>query len=206
MIEPDAQSELSEQEIAQKVRDSLANRCPGGVTLHVDPQGVHRGEFGWRVRVLPDREPIDLIEYYEGLVDIEMELEEREQLNVWLVTADPTHLPPAETPEISGATAAPTRLPGKLKRPRGTQQLVAQKVAEYLRDCHPGGTTLEVDADHIRKEQYWWEVPVRPAMEPRKRSEYYEALADVERALDQREHLRVFLLPGDAKLPEEASS
>lgn len=118
MIEPGEQSELSEQEIAQKVRDSLGDRRPGGVTLQVDPQGVHRGEFGWRVRVRPDKEPADLIEYYDSLVDVEMELEEREHLNVWLVTADPESSPSAEQPPSSGAK----KPAGKAAGPRRTRE------------------------------------------------------------------------------------
>jgi hypothetical protein len=50
-------------------------------------------------------------------------------------------------------------------------------------------------AQGIRKEHYWWYVPVRPSVEPVKRYEYYEALADVEEALAEHENLTVFLVP-----------
>jgi hypothetical protein len=54
---------------------------------------------------------------------------------------------------------------------------------------------LEVLEQDIRKEEYWWYVPVRPNVEPMKRYEYYEALADVEEALYENENLTVFLVP-----------
>jgi hypothetical protein len=74
-------------------------------------------------------------------------------------------------------------------------------VAEYLRDCHPGGITLEADTQRIRKEDYWWQVPVRPDAEPPRLSQYYEALASVETALEEKEHLKVFLAPSKPNLP-----
>jgi hypothetical protein len=75
------------------------------------------------------------------------------------------------------------------------KQTVAEAVHKYIRDQHPGGATFEVIAQGIRKERYWWYVPVRPSVEPVKRYEYYEALADVEEALAEHETLTVFLVP-----------
>jgi len=75
------------------------------------------------------------------------------------------------------------------------KQTVAEAVRKYIRDQHPGGATFEVMAQGIRKEHYWWYVPVRPSVEPVKRYEYYEALADVEEALTEHENLTVFLVP-----------
>jgi hypothetical protein len=75
------------------------------------------------------------------------------------------------------------------------KQTVAEAVRKYIRDQHPGGATFEVMAPGIRKERYWWYVPVRPSVEPVKRYEYYEALADVEEALTEHENLTVFLVP-----------
>ena len=84
-----------------------------------------------------------------------------------------------------------------------TAERVARKVAEYLRDCHPDGVTLEVVEPSIRKEEYSWRVPVRPNREPSKPLAYYEALTDVEMALEDNEHLNVFLVPWD---PVEAQA
>ena len=75
------------------------------------------------------------------------------------------------------------------------KQTVADAVRKYIKDQHPVGTTLEVIEQGIRKERYWWYVPVRPHVEPVKRYEYYEALADVEEALTEHENLTVFLVP-----------
>jgi len=78
-----------------------------------------------------------------------------------------------------------------------SSQTVAQVVREYIRDRHPGGVTLDVDEQGIRRERHWWHVPIRPSVEPTKRYEYYEALADVEGELEDREQLKVLLVPGD---------
>jgi hypothetical protein len=192
--------------VAQKVAEYLNNCHPGGITLEVDPAGVHRGEFSWRVRVRPDREPSKLFEYYGALADVEIELSEREHLNVWLITSDPKQPGPAgEDPQVAKRKASPVRTVRQPKRRRrGTKQLVAQRVAEYLRDAHPGGVTLKVEADHIRKDDYWWEVPIRPDVEPWELSEYYEALARVEKALEERKQLKVFLVPSPALQTDEA--
>ena len=72
---------------------------------------------------------------------------------------------------------------------------VAQAVRQYIQDRHPGSAVLEVVEQGIRKEEYWWYVPVRPSVEPEKRYEYYEALADVEEELAENEKLTVFLVP-----------
>lgn len=44
---------------------------------------------------------------------------------------------------------------------------------------------------------------MRPSVEPERRYEYYEALADVENALEESEHLTVLLLP---TAPENAEA
>jgi hypothetical protein len=201
MIDAPRAGEWSATVVAEKVAEYLKECHPGGVTLEVDPDGVVKGEFEWRVRVRPSHEPPKPMEYYEALTDIEMELEEREHLNVFLVPSDPKYPQASETePQGDENRARPNRSAAKPKRRlKGTKQVVAQKVAEYLRDCHPGGITLEADAQRIRKEDYWWEVPVRPDVEPWKLSEYYEALAAVEAALEEREHLKVFLAPSPSR-------
>jgi hypothetical protein len=83
------------------------------------------------------------------------------------------------------------------------RRTVAQVVSDYLRDCHPGGVTLEIDEQGIHKVLCQWRVPVRPSVEPMKRYEYYEALSDVEVELHERENLNVFLVPSD---PEHSAA
>jgi hypothetical protein len=81
----------------------------------------------------------------------------------------------------------------KTKKPN--KQTVAEAVRKYIKDQHPGGATFEVMEPDIRKERYWWYVPVRPSVEPMQRYAYYEALTAVEEALMEHEHLTVFLVP-----------
>lgn len=76
-----------------------------------------------------------------------------------------------------------------------SEKEIVEIVARYLKDKHPGGATLEALAQGVRHEQDWWYVPVRPSVEPARRYEYYEVLADVEAALEESEHLTVLLLP-----------
>jgi hypothetical protein len=75
------------------------------------------------------------------------------------------------------------------------KRTVADAVRKYIKDRHPGGATLEVVEQDVREEKYWWYVPVRPSVEPVKRYEYYETLADVEGELQDNEHLTVLLVP-----------
>lgn len=72
---------------------------------------------------------------------------------------------------------------------------VAQAVRKHLQPQLSTGITLEVIEPGIRQEEHWWNVPVRPSEEPTKRYEYYEVLADAEIDLDEKEHLKVFLIP-----------
>jgi len=74
---------------------------------------------------------------------------------------------------------------------------VAEKVREYIRGRQPGGVTLEVDENEIQKVDYWWRVPVRPSAWPAKMFEYYEALAEVESELQEREQLNILLSTGE---------
>ncbi len=76
-----------------------------------------------------------------------------------------------------------------------TDQEIAEILGHYLKDKHPAGVNLEALTQGVRHEQDWWYVPVRPSSEPVRRYEYYEALADVEAALEESEHLTVLLLP-----------
>ena len=76
-----------------------------------------------------------------------------------------------------------------------SEKEIVEIVARYLKDKHPGGATLEALTQGVRHEQDWWYVPVRPSVEPKRRYEYYEALAEVENDLEEAEHLTVLLLP-----------
>jgi hypothetical protein len=81
---------------------------------------------------------------------------------------------------------------------------VAQKVREYLRDRHVDGVTLEVVEDAIRKVDYWWRVPVRPSIWPKRMFEYYEALAEVESEIQEKEHLNILLATSEPRQAQAA--
>ena len=78
---------------------------------------------------------------------------------------------------------------------------VGRLVQKYLQDQHPEGVAITVLAELIRKERNFWYVPVMPDSQPRKMHAYYEALAEVEGALEENDHLDVLLVP---TVPEEA--
>jgi hypothetical protein len=76
-----------------------------------------------------------------------------------------------------------------------SEQDVVDAVRKHLKGHQPGGATLEVVPQGIRQHQDWWYVPVLPSVQPPKRFEYYEALANVEKELLKAEHLIVLLVP-----------
>jgi hypothetical protein len=82
------------------------------------------------------------------------------------------------------------------------ERTVAQEVRRYLADHHPDGVTFDVIEGAIRKEEHWWYVPIRPSVEPTKRYQYYEILADVEAELDENEQLKVLLAPIPAEIEQ----
>jgi hypothetical protein len=117
MTEQTEQAVSAEQTVLRKVTSYLKDCHPDGVTLEVDPAGISRGEFSWRVLVRPDREPLQLRQYYEALADVEVELQEREQLNVWLVTGDPKHPQSGrEQYKVSNSSEPTTDPPGKRRQ------------------------------------------------------------------------------------------
>jgi hypothetical protein len=75
------------------------------------------------------------------------------------------------------------------------KKMVAEVVREYIRDCHPGGVTLEVVESGIQKIDYWWRVPILPSEEPPHTFEYYDALAGVEENIQEDKNLNILLVP-----------
>ena len=86
---------LTQQEVAQKVRERLAGVVPGGVTLYVVDTDVRKIDSWWYVPVRPSRWPKRMFELYEVLAEVEDNLQEREHLNILLATG----LPLEEEPE-----------------------------------------------------------------------------------------------------------
>src|SRR4051812_14511313 len=75
--------------VARLVRDRVRNCHPEGLTLEVDESAIIQINGQWKIPVRPSREPEKLYEYYEALTEIEIDLEENEDLNVFLAPNDP---------------------------------------------------------------------------------------------------------------------
>jgi len=78
---------------------------------------------------------------------------------------------------------------------RESKQQIVDLVNRYLRDRHPEGLDLLALTDGVRREAEWWYIPVKPSAIPQRSFPYYEALADVEEELEQKEKLDVVLVP-----------
>jgi hypothetical protein len=81
------------------------------------------------------------------------------------------------------------------------EEAIQKLVREQLQHHHPGGVTLDVAPEAPRRRDGYWYVTIRPSAQPPKMYEYYEALAEVESALEENEQLQVVLVP---TVPEEA--
>ena len=74
---------------------------------------------------------------------------------------------------------------------------IARKAREYLKGCCPEGLTLEVMEDQILKGEGWWRVPVRPNSMPTKLYAYYQAMAEVEEELLEKEGLNILFMTSE---------
>jgi hypothetical protein len=72
---------------------------------------------------------------------------------------------------------------------------IAEVVRDYVRDRHPGGVTLEVVEEGIKRIDYWWRVPIRPSEDPPHTFEYYDVLADIEAQMQEDRQLNIILVP-----------
>ena len=82
-------------------------------------------------------------------------------------------------------------------------QMVAAKVRRYIQNRPPGGVTLEVIEEGVRKVDNWWRVPVRPGAWPANRCEYYDALAEIEDEIQENENLDILIATAE---PAESPS
>ena len=86
-----------------------------------------------------------------------------------------------------------------------TPQEVANRVRSYVANKKVGAVSLSIDEARIRLQHGYWRVPVRPSREPEPLFPYYEALADIEEEIQQREGIKVTIASGDP-LHEEAAT
>jgi hypothetical protein len=95
--------------VARLVSTYLRDCHPEGVSLEVDEAGIRKVNGQWRVPVIPSAEPVQPYQYYEALTDIEMELSEQEDLNVFLAPSDPKLAQEPETLRADEVSGSPTR-------------------------------------------------------------------------------------------------
>lgn len=79
-----------------------------------------------------------------------------------------------------------------------TKEQVIQKILPYLKE-YQNGFTLEIVPEGMRQVDDWWRVPVRPSSLPDRLYEYYEALAEIELDLDDKEDLNIVLMTSEPK-------
>lgn len=84
---------MSKEEVARLVRERLEAVHPGGSTLSVVAERMREENGCWRIPVRPDVEPPRAFEYYDVLSEVETQLSEQENLEVWLVPVDPEEAP-----------------------------------------------------------------------------------------------------------------
>jgi hypothetical protein len=74
---------------------------------------------------------------------------------------------------------------------------VATRVRPYVTGKSIGDIALSVDDARIALRNGYWRVPVRPSREPNPLFPYYEALADIEDEVQEKEGIKVTIASGD---------
>ena len=75
--------------VAQAVRRYLADHHPGKITMDVVEDGIRKEDHWWYVPIRPSAWPRTMFELYEALADVEEDLEEHQQLKVFLAAGEP---------------------------------------------------------------------------------------------------------------------
>ncbi len=83
-----------------------------------------------------------------------------------------------------------------------SEQAILERVNDLLKDQHPGGVNLHALTDEVHRRGDYLYIPVQPSRQPRSTFEYYEALAEVETELSDKERLKIILIPA---LPDEGN-
>lgn len=78
-----------------------------------------------------------------------------------------------------------------------TPQEVADRVRPYVANKKVGTISLSIDEARIQLRNGYWRVPVRPAVEPKPLFAYYEALAEIDDEIQDREDIKVTISSGD---------
>ena len=78
-----------------------------------------------------------------------------------------------------------------------TPKDVASRVRPYVAKKTVGDVTLWLDKAHIRLQNDYWRIPIRPSREPHPLFPYFEALADLEEEMQEKEGIKVSISSGD---------
>lgn len=84
-----------------------------------------------------------------------------------------------------------------------TSETVAARVRPYVAGKSVGNVALFVDDARIHLRNGYWRIPVRPSREPNPLFAYYEALADLEEEVQEKEGLKVTMASGDPWIEDE---
>jgi len=74
---------------------------------------------------------------------------------------------------------------------------VALRVRPYFTGRHIGDIDLRVDDARIHLRNGYWNIPIRPSRWPNPLFPYYEALAEIEEEIQEKEALKVTIASGE---------
>jgi hypothetical protein len=80
---------MTENDVIALVEKYLKPHQPADYKLKVSPEGIRRDDDWWYVVVQPDREDVRSYDYYGRLTEAELDLQEKEHVNVLLVPVLP---------------------------------------------------------------------------------------------------------------------
>jgi hypothetical protein len=175
---------MDKQKVVALIRSYLKDCHPYGLTLEVIEPKIRKEQSWWNVPIQLNIDPPRYSKLYEALTNVSIQMKDNENVTVFLSVVFPESDDSAE-PE-------PPPKPRK-KRGRATKKKVATLVREYLKDCHPGGVTIEVIEENIYKSYYEWRVPLRTNFEPPNHSEFTEEIVEVETEILENEGWNVYL-------------
>lgn len=80
---------MTRTESAQKIREYIKDRRPGGISLEVVEEDIQKIDDWWRVPVRPSAWPKRWYAYYEDLAELEEALQSEEHMKVLIATGQP---------------------------------------------------------------------------------------------------------------------
>jgi hypothetical protein len=191
---------MNKQKVAERVCYHLEKHPLEGMTLEVVEDEIEKENHWWNVPIYVSPEPPRLYKIHEVLNAVEIGLKHNENITVFTVPVFPE-------PDDSAEPEPPPK-PRK-KHGRFTKKKVAAIVREYLKDCHPGGVTIDVLDEDIYKSYYEWRVPIAPNIEPPNDLQYCEEIAHLKVDILEKEGLNVFLVsiyPDELQAKREANT